>query len=130
MVSLLATCAGGVFCFRQPACADTVGQVGCLAGLVGIGYCGGIRRLARLGGLVWYPFTVVTLGMPGATKLYLFGISISTSSSTPIPRGYRHRRPATYDLHRFATVLPTGLVLDRRGGADRDAPAQEMFKPW
>ncbi|CKS18195.1 Uncharacterised protein [Mycobacterium tuberculosis] len=36
---------------------------------------------------------------------------------------HRHRRPARHDLHRTATVLPTGLVLDRRtrGGADRDA---------
>ncbi len=82
-------CAGGVA--RLPSsnqlhALTTVGQVGCLAGLVGIFGCGGTvdsGRLIRLGGLVLSAFTVVTLGMPlGATKLYLFGIS-ATSSSAP-----------------------------------------------
>ncbi|HUH67483.1 MAG TPA: arabinofuranosyltransferase, partial [Mycobacterium sp.] len=63
----------------------TVGQVGCLAGLVAVGWLwrrSQERRryliLAQLGGLVLVSaFTVVTLGMPlGATKLYLFGISV------------------------------------------------------
>jgi len=67
----------------------TVGQVGCLAGLIGVvwmwrrgGRC--YRLLAQLGGLVFVSaFTVVTLGMPlGATKLYLFGISVDQQFRT------------------------------------------------
>src|SRR5947209_13806528 len=59
----------------------TVGQVGCLAGLVAVGWLwrrGRHRVLVQLGGLVFVSaFTVVTLGMPlGASKLYLFGISV------------------------------------------------------
>src|SRR3954468_2475598 len=51
----------------------TVGQVGCLAGLIATGWVwrrGRFRRLAQLSGLVFVcVFTVVTLGMPlGATK--------------------------------------------------------------
>ena len=66
----------------------TVGQVGCLAGLVAVGWLwrrGGRFRLpAQLGGLVFVSaFTVVTLGMPlGATKLYLFGISVDQQFRT------------------------------------------------
>src|ERR1700755_2931815 len=67
----------------------TVGQVGCLAGLVAVGWVwrrGGRyhRLLAQPGGVVVVSaFCVVTLGMPvGATKLYLFGISVDQQFRT------------------------------------------------
>ena len=64
----------------------TVGQVGCLAGLVATGWVWrrGRPLAAQLGGLVSVSaFTVVTLGMPlGATKLYLFGISVDQQFRT------------------------------------------------
>ena len=70
----------------------TVGQVACLAGLVAAGrtwrrsgqHRGRYRALAQLIGLVFVSaFIVVTLGMPlGATKLYLFGISVDQQFRT------------------------------------------------
>src|ERR1700684_667609 len=64
----------------------TVGQVGCLAGLLAAGWVWrrGRRLPAQLGGLAFLSaFTVVTLGMPlGATKLYLFGISVDQQFRT------------------------------------------------
>src|ERR1700743_1013610 len=64
----------------------TVGQVGCLAGLLAAGWVWrrGRRLPAQIAGLVFLSaFTVVTLGMPlGATKLYLFGISVDQQFRT------------------------------------------------
>src|ERR1700744_6549743 len=66
----------------------TVGQVGCLIGLVAVGWlwrrAGRWRLGAQLGGVVFVSaFPVVTLGMPlGATKLYLFGISVDQQFRT------------------------------------------------
>src|ERR1700740_695537 len=60
----------------------TVGQVGCIVGLLAAGWLWGrgrrLRWLAQLAGLVFVSaFAGVTLAMPlGATKLYLFGISV------------------------------------------------------
>lgn len=64
----------------------TVGQVGCLIGLLGVGllWRRGRRWIARIGAAVLLSaFAVVTLGMPlGATKLYLFGISVDQQFRT------------------------------------------------
>ena len=76
----------------------TVGQVGCLVLLLGTGFAWrrGYRSAGRSGatrGYQWTAriaaavflsaFTVVTLGMPlGATKLYLFGISVDQQFRT------------------------------------------------
>lgn len=115
----------------------TVGQVGCLAGLVGIGWLwrhGRFRRLARLGGLVLVSaFTVVTLGMPlGATKLYLFGISVDQQFRTE----YLTRLTDTAALRDMTYIglppfYPPGWFwIGGRAAALTGTPAWEMFKPW
>jgi galactan 5-O-arabinofuranosyltransferase len=67
----------------------TVGQVACIFGLIGAGWWWrrdgrGGRLTARLGALVFMSaFSVVTLAMPlGATKLYLFGVSVDQQFRT------------------------------------------------
>ena len=67
----------------------TAGQVACLLGLVAVGALWRGRRpiaqwAARIGAPVLLSaFVVVTLGMPlGATKLYLFGISVDQQFRT------------------------------------------------
>jgi len=116
----------------------TVGQVGCLAGLVAVGW---VRlrfprfpRLAQLGGLVFVSaFTVVTLGMPlGATKLYLFGISVDQQFRTE----YLTRladSPALHDMTYLGlpTFYPPGWFwIGGRVAALTGMPAWELFKPW
>lgn len=66
----------------------TVGQVGCLAGLLGAGWAwrrgGRLRWPAQLGGLVFVSaFTVVTLGMPLGPPGCTCSASRWTSSSAP-----------------------------------------------
>ncbi|WP_156738386.1 MULTISPECIES: galactan 5-O-arabinofuranosyltransferase [unclassified Mycobacterium] len=115
----------------------TVGQVGCLAGLVAVGRLGRLGRhriLARLGGLVFASaFTVVTLGMPlGATKLYLFGISVDQQFRTE----YLTRladSPALHDMTYLGlpTFYPPGWFwIGGRVAALTGMPAWEMYKPW
>ena len=115
----------------------TVGQFACLAGLFACGlvWRRGRRVLARLATLLFLSaFSVVTLAMPlGATKLYLFGISVDQQFRTE----YLTRladSPALHDMtyHRAAAVLPARLVLDRRPAWPTltGTPAWEMFKPW
>ncbi|ORW31669.1 arabinofuranosyltransferase [Mycobacterium paraense] len=114
----------------------TVGQVGCLAGLVAVGWLWrtGRRVLARLGGLVFLSaFTVVTLGMPlGATKLYLFGISVDQQFRTE----YLTRladSPALHDMTYLGlpTFYPPGWFwIGGRVAALTGTPAWEMYKPW
>lgn len=115
----------------------TVGQVGCLVGLVGVGWLwrsGRLRRLAQLGGLVFVSaFTVVTLGMPlGATKLYLFGISVDQQFRTE----YLTRltdSPALHDMTYIGLppLYPPGWFwIGGRAAALTGTPAWEMFKPW
>ena len=64
----------------------TVGQFGCLAGLFVAGWLWrrGRRMASRAGALLFLSaFSVVTLAMPlGATKLYLFGISVDQQFRT------------------------------------------------
>lgn len=113
----------------------TVGQVGCLAGLLAAGWT--YRRhpqLAQLGGFVFLSaFTVVTLGMPlGATKLYLFGISVDQQFRTE----YLTRltdSPALHDMTYIGLppLYPPGWFwIGGRAAALTGTPAWEMYKPW
>ena len=115
----------------------TVGQVGCLAGLVVTGWVWRRRSapvLAQLGGLVFVSaFTVVTLGMPlGATKLYLFGISVDQQFRTE----YLTRltdSPALHDMTYLGlpSFYPPGWFwIGGRVAALTGTPAWELYKPW
>lgn len=114
----------------------TVGQVGCLAGLVVAAWAWrrGRRLLARLGGLASVSaFTVVTLGMPlGATTLYLFGVSVDQQFRTE----YLTRladSPALHDMTYLGLppFYPPGWFwIGGRAAALTGTPAWEMFKPW
>ncbi|OBH81945.1 galactan 5-O-arabinofuranosyltransferase [Mycobacterium sp. E2989] len=113
----------------------TVGQVGCLAGLVAAGWAWRRwRRPAQLAGLVFVSaFTVVTLGMPlGATKLYLFGISVDQQFRTE----YLTRladSPALRDMTYIGLppFYPPGWFwIGGRAAALSGTPAWEVYKPW
>ncbi|MCA2241842.1 galactan 5-O-arabinofuranosyltransferase [Mycobacterium sp. WUMAC-067] len=114
----------------------TVGQVGCLAGLVATGWVWrrGHRLLAQVGGLVFVSaFTVVTLGMPlGATKLYLFGISVDQQFRTEYVTRLADS-PALRDMTYLGLppFYPPGWFwIGGRAAALSGAPAWEVFKPW
>ena len=108
----------------------TVGQFVCLAGLFAAGLAVAPRPAAGWPGsvavLFLSAFSVVTLAMPlGATKLYLFGVSVDQQFRTEyLTRLDRHRRPARHDLHRAAAVLPARLVLARRPARRPDRHAR------
>jgi galactan 5-O-arabinofuranosyltransferase len=117
----------------------TVGQVGCLAGLVAIGWAwrrGGryYRLLAQFGGLALVSaFSIVTLGMPlGATKLYLFGISVDQQFRTE----YLTRFADSAALHDMtyqglpAFYPPGWFWIGGRVAALTGTPAWELYKPW
>ncbi|OBH07312.1 galactan 5-O-arabinofuranosyltransferase [Mycobacterium sp. E1747] len=113
----------------------TVGQVGCLAGLIAAGWAWRRWRWpARLGGLVFVSaFTVVTLGMPlGATKLYLFGISVDQQFRTE----YLTRladSPALRDMTYLGLppFYPPGWFwIGGRAATLSGTPAWEIYKPW
>ncbi|MDT5002298.1 MAG: galactan 5-O-arabinofuranosyltransferase [Mycobacterium sp.] len=114
----------------------TVGQFACLAGLFGAGWIWrrGRRWLARIAAVVFLSaFSVVTIAMPlGATKLYLFGISVDQQFRTE----YLTRLADTATPHDMTYIgLPPyyppgwfwlgGRLADLTG-----MPAWEMFKPW
>lgn len=114
----------------------TVGQFVCLAGLFACGlvWRRGRRALARLGTLLFLSaFSVVTLAMPlGATKLYLFGISVDQQFRTE----YLTRladSPALHDMTYYGLppFYPPGWFwIGGRMAALSGTPAWEMFKPW
>jgi len=117
----------------------TVGQVGCLAGLVAVGWVWRPdqkrrQRLAQLGGLVFVSaFAVVTLGMPlGATNLYLFGISVDQQFRTE----YLTRLTSSPVLHDMTYIglppfYPPGWFwIGGRVAALTGTPAWEIYKPW
>lgn len=114
----------------------TVGQVGCLLGLVAVGWLWrrGRQWIARLGAAVFLSaFAVVTLGMPlGATKLYLFGVSVDQQFRTE----YLTRltdSPALRDMTYagMPPFYPPGWFwLGGRAAALTGTPGWEMFKPW
>lgn len=118
----------------------TVGQVGCLAGLVAVGWLWRRntgprgRFFTRLAGLVFVSaFTVVTLGMPlGATKLYLFGISVDQQFRTEYVTRLADS-PALRDMTYLGlpTFYPPGWFwIGGRAAALGGTPAWEIFKPW
>src|ERR1700761_8834467 len=114
----------------------TVGQVGCIVGLLAAGWLWrrGRRLLARLLALAFVSaFSVVTLGMPlGATKLYLFGISVDQQFRTE----YLTRLTDSSSLHDMTYVglpafYPPGWFwVGGRVAALTGTPAWETFKPW
>ncbi len=114
----------------------TVGQVGCLLGLVAMAWLWrhGRQWIARLGAMVFLTaFAVVTIGMPlGATKLYLFGISVDQQFRTE----YLTRltdNPALRDMTYagMPPFYPPGWFwLGGRAAALTGTPAWEIFKPW
>lgn len=114
----------------------TVGQFSCLAGLLASGliWRRGRRLLSRaLAILFLSAFSVVTLAMPlGATKLYLFGISVDQQFRTE----YLTRLTDTagpHDMTYFGLppFYPPGWFwIGGRLAALTGTPAWEMFKPW
>src|ERR1700722_14084212 len=115
----------------------TVGQVGCILGLLCAGWVwrrGRGQMLARLLALVFVSaFSVVTLGMPlGATKLYLFGISVDQQFRTE----YLTRLTDSSALHDMtyaglpAFYPPGWFWVGGRIAALTGTPAWETFKPW
>ncbi|MCX2931960.1 galactan 5-O-arabinofuranosyltransferase [Mycobacterium sp. CVI_P3] len=114
----------------------TVGQVGCLVLLLGTGFVWrrGHRWAARIAAAaVLAAFTVVTLGMPlGASRLYLFGISVDQQFRTE----YLTRLTASPALHDMTYAdlppfYPAGWFwIGGRAAALTGTPAWEMFKPW
>lgn len=117
----------------------TVGQVSCIAGLIAVGWLWRRRgttgrRVAQLGALVFVSaFCLVTLAMPlGATKLYLFGISVDQQFRTE----YLTRltdSPALRDMTYFGLppFYPPGWFwIGGRAAALTGTPAWAMYKPW
>jgi galactan 5-O-arabinofuranosyltransferase len=114
----------------------TVGQFGCLAGILASGWIWrrGRRLLAKIGALLFLSaFSVVTLAMPlGATKLYLFGISVDQQFRTE----YMTRLADNAALHDMTyyglpPYYPSGWFwVGGRLAALTGMPAWEMFKPW
>ncbi len=114
----------------------TVGQVGCLVLLLGTGFVWrrGYRWVARIAAAVFLSaFTVVTLGMPlGATKLYLFGISVDQQFRTEYLTRLT-QSPALHDMTYagMPPFYPPGWFwIGGRAAALTGTPAWEMFKPW
>lgn len=114
----------------------TVGQVGCLIALfcVGLLWRSGYQWMARVGAaIVLSAFVVVTLGMPlGATKLYLFGISVDQQFRTEYLARFADS-PALHDMtyQGLPPFYPAGWFwLGGRAAALSDIAAWEMFKPW
>lgn len=114
----------------------TVGQFACLAGVFGSGVLWriGRRLLARIAAVVFLSaFSVVTLAMPlGATRLYLFGISVDQQFRTE----YLTRLADSPALHDMTYIglppfYPAGWFWIGGRLADLTGmPAWEMFKPW
>lgn len=116
----------------------TAGQVACLLGLVATGALWrlreGLRWVAQMAAPVLLSaFVVVTLGMPlGATKLYLFGISVDQQFRTE----YLTRladNPALRDMTYagLPPFYPPGWFwLGGRAAALTGTAAWEMYKPW
>jgi galactan 5-O-arabinofuranosyltransferase len=114
----------------------TVGQVGCIVGLLCAGWVfrRGRRAVAQLLAVVFVSaFSVVTLGMPlGATKLYLFGVSVDQQFRTE----YLTRLTDSSSLHDMtytglpAFYPPGWFWIGGRIAALTGTPGWETFKPW
>ncbi len=114
----------------------TVGQFGCLAGLLasGLMWRRGRRVLSRALALLFLSaFSVVTLAMPlGATKLYLFGISVDQQFRTEyLTRLADSAIPHDMTYYGLPPFYPPGWFwLGGRLAALTGMPPWEMFKPW
>ena len=114
----------------------TVGQFVCLAGLFASGWVwrSGRRVIAQAGSVVFLAaLSAVTLAMPlGATKLYLFGVSVDQQFRTE----YLTRLTDTATPHDMTYLglppfYPPGWFwLGGRLAAMTGTPGWEMFKPW
>src|ERR1700730_1057859 len=114
----------------------TAGQFTCLAGLLVAGWLWrrGRAKLGWTAAVVFLAaFAVVTLGMPlGATKLYLFGISVDQQFRTE----YLTRLTDTAALHDMtyfglpAFYPPGWFLVGGRIAALTGTPGWETFKPW
>jgi galactan 5-O-arabinofuranosyltransferase len=114
----------------------TVGQFVCLAGLFACGllWRRGRRVIARIGTTLFLSaFSVVTLAMPlGATKLYLFGISVDQQFRTEYLTRFADS-PSLHDMTYYGLppFYPPGWFwIGGRMAAVSGTPAWEMFKPW
>ena len=114
----------------------TVGQFCCLAGLLAAGllWRRGRRWLARLAAVTFLSaFSVVTLAMPlGATKLYLFGVSVDQQFRTEyLTRLADTVAPRDMTYLGLPPFYPPGWFwLGGRAAALTGTPAWEFFKPW
>lgn len=114
----------------------TVGQFVCLAGLLtaGLVWRRGRQTLARIGSVLFLSaFAVVTLAMPlGATKLYLFGISVDQQFRTEyLTRLADNVVPRDMTYFGLPPFYPPGWFwIGGRLAALTGTPAWEMFKPW
>jgi galactan 5-O-arabinofuranosyltransferase len=114
----------------------TVGQFGCLAGLLasGLVWRRGRRLLSRALALLFLSaFAVVTLAMPlGATKLYLYGISVDQQFRTEyLTRLTDTVGPHDMTYYGLPPFYPPGWFwIGGRLAALTGTPAWEMFKPW
>ena len=114
----------------------TVGQFVCLAALFGAGWLWrrGRQLAARLTSVTFLTaFVETTLGMPlGATRLYLFGISVDQQFRTE----YLTRltdSPALHDMTYagLPPFYPPGWFwIGGRAAALTGMPGWEMVKPW
>lgn len=114
----------------------TVGQFACLAGLFAAGWLWRANRrlIARAVSVVFLSaLSAVTLAMPlGATKLYLFGVSVDQQFRTE----YLTRFADTAAPHDMTYIglppyYPSGWFwLGGRLADLTGTPAWEMFKPW
>lgn len=114
----------------------TAGQCAVLIGLLLTGWAWrrGWHKSAKLAATsLLAVFSVVTLGMPlGATKLYLFGVSVDQQFRTE----YLTRLADTAVPHDMTYLglppyYPSGWFwLGGRVAALTGTPAWEMFKPW
>ncbi|WP_197379136.1 galactan 5-O-arabinofuranosyltransferase [Mycolicibacterium mengxianglii] len=114
----------------------TVGQFCCLAALLAAGWCWQRGRQWLAYGTAWVAlpaFVVATLGMPlGATKLYLFGISVDQQFRTEYVTRLADS-PALRDMTYagLPPYYPPGWFwLGGRAAALSGTPGWEIYKPW
>ncbi|AYM40305.1 galactan 5-O-arabinofuranosyltransferase [Mycobacteroides chelonae] len=114
----------------------TVGQFGAIAGLVLAGalWRSGRQAVAKMLSLLFLStFTVVTLGMPlGATKLYLFGVSVDQQFRTEYLTRFTDS-PALHDMTYpdMPPFYPAGWFwIGGRLAALTGTAGWEMYKPW